>query len=78
MKLNYTDIETCPVVIDITVSELRTLVKITKETDDPSAKRIHEELVDIYSGSVASGTRRFKFESLHYLADLGIKTDEDA
>jgi len=78
MKLNYTDTEECPISIDITLGELRTLVKITKGADTPVGRRIHEELVGIYCKSIESGSRRFKFDRNLHDADLGIKTDEDA
>lgn len=75
MKLSYTDTDQCPVSLELTVGDLRRLVKMTKGSDVTGGDRIHGELQDAYRNAIQGGERSFAYDIRFRLKELGIESD---
>ena len=75
MKLSYTDTDQCPVSLELTVADLKRLVKMTKGSEITGGDRIHAELQDAYRDAVQGGERSFSYDIRFRFKELGIESD---
>ena len=78
MKLNYTDTDKCPVVLELTVEELAVLVKMTKDSEVTGAWRVKDSIKDAYREAIQGGMRSFEYTRKYKFEGLGLDVDVDA
>ena len=78
MKLSYTNIDKCPVSLELTVEELAVLIKIAKDSEVTGAWRVQGPLKDAYREAILGGVREFEYTRKYKFEELGLDANEDA